>query len=669
MSSKLPIKIDEGLTIFVGAGISFDSKIPVVNEILTSIIKKINSSDTFFENSKWYKNIGELKNSDFFLQEQFERFMSYLCSTIGKEPFNNLLLSLFHSEKNGYTPNINHSFIAQLVKQKYCKKIYTTNFDTLIEEELENVGLENGKDFEVIYENFQKSIDCTDKIQIIKLHGCITNIKSIITTMESLLDNNILPDRIKIIQSIFTSEINKALLIMGYSFSDQYDINRYALDYQENNIETKHIYYIQHTSKFNNCFKVLNNFDSNLTFLNSFQKKTIIRINTKYFVKQFSVDLGIKLSYLKNRPNTTANLDARINQVLSYSSSYNFLIIAGELAQLTGNYQESINCFKKGIFLIEKKLNDFSNLLRLYNNLGLSYNELGQLDKAIESYEKIITISNNVTKNEEHVATAYNNIGTVWREKGIFNKAYYYFKASIDISRKLGKQNSKSLAISLHNLGEYLADNGEFSKAVVYYLESISIKKRAKVIDYPSIANSYNSLGAILVGESEYDEALYYYEKAADTIVDAYGTNHIFTSGVYSNMGVIYNKIGRYDTAKTYLKMALVITKDILGDNHTDVGIIYNNLGQVYRNENNLNKALEYFQKDLKITINKYGVYHPSIAMSYINIGTLFASISEFKKAIYFYEKAKLIFINSFPNGHPNIDNINLSIEDLKNQY
>ncbi len=165
--------------------------------------------------------------------------MSYLHSAIGKEKFYELLDLLFESKINNYRPNRNHFFIANLAKKEICKQIFTTNFDTLIEDALVCIGLKKDKDFVVIYDNYLNKVQQTKNlIQVIKIHGCVTEKTSIVTAMEALVNDEI-RDREVIIQSIFKKDGHKKLWSLGYGFSDKYDVNEHIKDLIKKDVSSK----------------------------------------------------------------------------------------------------------------------------------------------------------------------------------------------------------------------------------------------------------------------------------------------------------------------------------------------------------------------------------------------------------------------------------------------
>ena len=86
---------------------------------------------------------------------------------------------------------------------------------------------------------------------------------------------------------------------------------------------------------------------------------------------------------------------------------------------------------EKKLYLSKKKYEEIIVLdpqnLQSFNNLGLIYKNLGEIDKSINFFKKAIEIDPNYQN-------AYNNLGIVLLEKGEYLKAIENFKKLIEIN-------------------------------------------------------------------------------------------------------------------------------------------------------------------------------------------------------------------------------------------
>jgi len=211
---------------FVGAGISKNSELPLAGELMDYILNRLTKGlDVDKEDIKKI-NVSTI---------QFELFIQILFEY-------SVSPKMYDFFKNGY-PNNNHKFIAKMCKSGYAKTILTTNFDMLIEKALDDEGVE----YKVYYldEHF-KNIDFNeDIVKLIKIHGSIENEKSLITLMHQVLDNNAREIRRPIIEHVFKNGKHDAVLIMGYSNSDKFDIVEVIENIENSDIK---VYYVNHAN-------------------------------------------------------------------------------------------------------------------------------------------------------------------------------------------------------------------------------------------------------------------------------------------------------------------------------------------------------------------------------------------------------------------------------------
>ena len=73
-----------------------------------------------------------------------------------------------------------------------------------------------------------------------------------------------------------------------------------------------------------------------------------------------------------------------------------------------------------------------------YNNLGLVYQDTGELEQAKDYLQRAMDIQMKVLgPNHIDVATSYNNLGLVYKDTGELEQAKDYFKRAMDIEIKV----------------------------------------------------------------------------------------------------------------------------------------------------------------------------------------------------------------------------------------
>ncbi|WP_299213663.1 tetratricopeptide repeat-containing sensor histidine kinase [uncultured Dokdonia sp.] len=175
-----------------------------------------------------------------------------------------------------------------------------------------------------------------------------------------------------------------------------------------------------------------------------------------------------------------------------------------------GAYHES-----KKSAIIALKLTDESKtdewtskvIVGLYNSLGKAHRELNDYEKAIESYDNVLRLCQNLGDS----IAAYNNKAVVYKDEGNFNLAL----SELSTAYRLSFRNPKATqnARVLDNLGyvQFKLNNSEGIKNIFKALDI-----RASENDLEGIFSSYNSLIEFYNEKEDKDSVQIYAYKALD---------------------------------------------------------------------------------------------------------------------------------------------------------
>jgi tetratricopeptide (TPR) repeat protein len=188
--------------VFCGAGLSHQAGIPLVNEMETGILTHLGVTPARIES---------------YVAEHvpFEATMETLLSNSRC----NSILSLFESN----THQRNHRMLARLAKLGILSHIITTNFDMCIEQALDELGVDYRK--VVDQDDLQQIRNDSCPVLLVKLHGCISSKTKLGATIRAVANQRGVEWREAAIESILNRDRLNSLLVLGYSFSDRFDIN------------------------------------------------------------------------------------------------------------------------------------------------------------------------------------------------------------------------------------------------------------------------------------------------------------------------------------------------------------------------------------------------------------------------------------------------------------
>jgi len=193
-------------TIFVGAGISAPSGIPTVAPLCSSILSGLGTSDY----------------SSALLLEAGLPFELWL-ETLRERVDLSSLLGVFEAA----SPNFYHYAIATLIAVGQLRTVVTTNYDTLLEQALDHLGLQQKVDFDVYYDpqGFADIDWKSSRPRLLKLHGSIVDLDSIYATLSQVANREYLGVVSPTVRAVFGGGQHERVLVMGYSCSDHFDIS------------------------------------------------------------------------------------------------------------------------------------------------------------------------------------------------------------------------------------------------------------------------------------------------------------------------------------------------------------------------------------------------------------------------------------------------------------
>jgi tetratricopeptide (TPR) repeat protein len=130
---------------------------------------------------------------------------------------------------------------------------------------------------------------------------------------------------------------------------------------------------------------------------------------------------------------------------------------------------------------------------KAHNNIGSLYLQKGNFRRAIEEFEKAITLNSDS-------AMIYNNLGIAYQYFGNKEKAISFFKKAIELK--------PSLVIAYNSLGVIYYELNGRENAILLFNKAIELDSR--------YANAYTNLGSVYYNIDEYEKAIELYKKAIE---------------------------------------------------------------------------------------------------------------------------------------------------------
>jgi len=600
---------------FVGAGLSYHSGLPLVSQLIPSILEELKVSEKQAEQIK----MGNLP---------FEAFVEAL---LRGGPID-ALIELFLEGR----PNRNHILLARLAKMGVVRTICTTNFDLLIERALETEGLKRSLDFEVIFNEGDFQNHCLNSdtiIRIFKIHGSAEEPESVVTTLRRIASRSLSASRNRVIEYVFSRGPHQQVLVFGYSCSDIFDIVPQIAAIRESQ---KNVLMIEHMA---NSYRSRMH-DSDIVVTKMLHGKGPF-LNFPGGTLVFDTDMFIQSIWERVIPQHWPTVEAPAFAWQDYINTWGLnqpevakQYIIGNLLRHTGNYLDAVPVLE-GAIKSSKRTQDHSLQSKLYGNLGTCFRALAEYRRAQKAFQDGLDIANkanDIAKQGQFLG----DLGSVYRSLGQYKKALEYQRKALLLVRKVG--NTELVAIIHANIGNTFHMLGRYREAVNHHRKAA--KGASEFGDKRTEALTQGNLGAALLMIGNTEGAKISFETAIELAKDLGDSRTLLTSlsnlatvmelqgrlkdavnmyeeakqiaqatkqrklkaAIQSNLSALWRTLGDYNLSASCAREALFISEEI-GDEHTKIRALGNHgMALIYLNEKE--KAYQDLTKALKAAIN-----------------------------------------------------------------
>jgi len=592
---------EQNTAIFCGAGISYNSGLPLADDLVKKILEAVDIND---------KDASIILTSNI----PFEFFIETLRNEVSIDE----ILEIFSKGE----PNTNHELIAELAGAGFIKTILTTNFDLLIEKALSNIGLQNGMDFKVFSteEEFGKVNWNDNKIKIIKIHGCISNKSEMAITLNAVASKTICVNKNSIIKDFFSNDINPNIIVIGYSCSDLFDISPQIELIEEN---CSQVLFIQHVNNSSDYRIERISFEKYKNPFKSFNGKRI-HIDANYFIKRMWETLLTKQYQLKTTSITwVENVSNWLSQAIKTNSIGVKHHLPARLYYNIGEYEYSVKHCELGIEIAQSERNQITFYSEL-GNLGMAFNALGRFKEAKQCLEESVKACHDIGYLQGEISQLQ-SLGNIYRNLGDFDSAVKVYTRAVSLAEKedldglctsLGNLASiftqteqpdeaiecleKGLKIAQHignkqsegsilcSIGIAYSQKGDNTKAAQFIQESIYTTRL--IGDKQGECMALLNLSNVNLRNENFDSCLV---NATSSLQIAQAINIKQSEGnAFYNIGNAYYFLGEAKPAIANLKKAIEIYSDIYGIEHKHTQAAIKSL---FRSENfpELNKMVK----------------------------------------------------------------------------
>jgi len=195
-----------------------------------------------------------------------------------------------------------------------------------------------------------------------------------------------------------------------------------------------------------------------------------------------------------------------------------------------------------------------------WNELGVLYRRLGEVDRANSAYRRALALRERLLPASLEVALTLNNLGVLARAQGELHLAERYHRRALGIRETLAP-GGFAVAESLNNLAVVALNRGDLGLAERSLRRTLEIRERL-LPGSREVANSLNNLGGVAWSQGELELSRGYHERAL-TLRRELAPKSAATATSLNNLGSVARRMGQPEVADGYFSEALALRREI----------------------------------------------------------------------------------------------------------
>ena len=351
-----------------------------------------------------------------------------------------------------------------------------------------------------------------------------------------------------------------------------------------------------------------------------------------------SLDVMVESALLQHLPGDLYALHRSLRDHLRRAANPNHLVEAaarvrdyylnlveggGDTAQIDAQLGQIMGVFKQTSDTTPELSNHFADaLLGFFEARGLWANLVTLAEAVVEATDK----TNDLPRKHAYL----NDLGYAYTILGNLDGALQCFERSLDASAGMGDPNAEASA--LNNIGAVYERKGQYSEAEDYYDQSLALRQQVGSPD--EVVDALANIAGVMYWQKRWDEALSTFHRVLD-MHNVLGSRP-GQARTFLNIGAVYENMNSDHEALQAYQQSLAIYSN-LGDESGQSQAL-NNLGIVYLDQGDTERALVHFKRSLALK-EKLGD-RPGQASTLNNIALLYEKTGSASLALDHYEQS-----------------------------
>ena len=287
---------------------------------------------------------------------------------------------------------------------------------------------------------------------------------------------------------------------------------------------------------------------------------------------------------------------------------------------------------------ISLSLNDSANIADTYNTIGINHYFLADYDSTTYYYEKSFEIKKKIDTGVYDLAVSAYNLAIVFEDLGQVDRALELYKDAETNLIKSGVEKTflSDVYVGLSHLSFYA---GDLNRAEAYSEKAMDVGIKSYGELNPNMTFVYVSYANILESQGKNNEAIALLEKSLKIRRSTYGEYHRWTCESHYDLANSYVLIGEYEKAEKLYMQAIEIGQNIESGQY--LANAKNYLAKLYLDQGtNLDQAEEFLREGLEKNISVYGPKNEIVSENYRYLAMLFKIKKEKDGFIHFLSES-----------------------------
>ena len=331
------------------------------------------------------------------------------------------------------------------------------------------------------------------------------------------------------------------------------------------------------------------------------------------------------------------------------------ILMAITLANMAKIYDKNSDYVKAGDYLesafqLQMKVYGSSvgneHILNSMMNIGDNFYRRGQISKALEVYQSVVTLAKDVIPSKHPtMGIVHDHLGIIYSELGNEREAFPHHEQSHLIRITVLPEGHEKIARSHCNLGWRLIDNSNYIEARKHFESALTIDERKDSRADPAArVNTLTGLAAVARRQGHLDESLKYLQRAQSLLPSS---NHPEMNHIQQQLGKLFGLMKRYDEAQAAFEVALVNC-----NNEFEKCEILLSIGQLLCSMGKHEQALDSFQQALQIRQQVKPDSLAPIGKLLYEIAHVFFHMQRFTEALDYFHRCLELEEQSLPENH-----------------